>query len=85
MAASVKTQFPCCLCGQVNVFDLNPATALPLIRRGVFARLLDWLYTRRRFKPSRAAPARYTVSCQFCRQNNVISMAHKPPRSSTRE
>ena len=72
----MKVQFRCCLCGQVNVYNLTAAdeVAPP---SGVISRILGLFGSK-----SKGAPRRYTVQCEFCSQNNKISPP--PSRSAPR-
>jgi hypothetical protein len=71
----MKVQFRCCLCGQLNVTTVDPDAERPR-PQGLLGRLLGWFRA-----PAPDSPGRYTVECEFCRQNNAISSqrsAHRP-------
>ena len=70
----MRVQFRCCLCGQVNTVNVDPDDARRAKSPGLFARLFG-------ARKSGAASSRYTVECEFCRQNNSISSSRpdRPP------
>ena len=68
----MRVQFKCCLCGQTNTTEVDPDDPRHARPRGLFARLFG-------SRKNSSKPPRYTVSCEFCQQNNSITSNRLPP------